>query len=166
VHAVAETQDTPLRAPSPPVGLGDCRIAQRLPFQCSANALPEAFPPAPVSTASPTAMQLPGDAHDTAHRWLPGEICRLGVGVASIVHVLPFQRSANVAFLSAKFPGVLGLALSRAPTAVQAVGEAHDTPASSTSGNAPAGGVGVGWIVQTVPFQRSANVSSLPALFV
>ncbi len=48
------------------------------------------------------------------------------------------------------------------PAAVQAVAEVQDTPFKDRWG--PPGGLRVGWIVQLVPFQRSASVTWFPAL--
>jgi hypothetical protein len=66
---------------------------------------------------------------------------------------VPSQRSASVTgvpVLSVLFP-----------TAVHAVAEMHDTP-DSLLACAPLG-LGVVWIVQLVPFQRSASVTTVPA---
>ncbi|MBV8940693.1 MAG: hypothetical protein JO240_03070 [Solirubrobacterales bacterium] len=48
------------------------------------------------------------------------------------------------------------------PTAVQARADVHDTPSRELS-IAPTG-FGVFWIAHFVPFQRSTNVTSVPAL--
>ena len=67
-----------------------------------------------------------------------------------MAQVAPFQRSAKFTWPE--------LALYW-PTAVQAVGVVHDTDCRTLS--EVLAGLGVGWIVQVVPFQRSAKVSSL-----
>ncbi|HLY48242.1 MAG TPA: hypothetical protein VKR21_03515 [Solirubrobacteraceae bacterium] len=54
-------------------------------FEMGKNTLPEAI--------DPTAVQAFSDAHDTPFRSLPVE--PFGVGVAWIIHVDPFQRSAS-----------------------------------------------------------------------
>jgi hypothetical protein len=67
-----------------------------------------------------------------------------------MVQAVPSQRSANVT----KAP-----LLPDDPTAVQAVALLHETPASLFSiAIDPPPGLGVGWIAQLEPFQRSANV--------
>lgn len=63
-----------------------------------------------------------------------------------MVHVAPFHFSASKEDL------VLAKLY---PTAVHATGEVHDTPVSSTS-VAPTG-LGVDWMVQVLPFHRSAS---------
>jgi hypothetical protein len=50
------------------------------------------------------------------------------------------------------------------PTAMHTLDDAHDTPRREIL--VPATGFGVPWIVQTLPLQRSANVTSLPLLLV
>ena len=45
---------------------------------------------------------------------------------------------------------------------MHALADVHDTPDSRLY--CSAGGLGVVWIVQLVPFHRSANVTSVPAL--
>jgi hypothetical protein len=61
-----------------------------------------------------------------------------------MVQVVPFQLSARV---------TPPIRLPRVPTAVQSPGALHDTPSSAD----PPAGVGVGWIVQVVPFHCSAS---------
>jgi hypothetical protein len=50
------------------------------------------------------------------------------------------------------------------PVAVHVWGDGHDT--ASSSAPVEPGGVGVGWIVQTFPSQRSTSVPDLPVLSV
>jgi hypothetical protein len=67
-----------------------------------------------------------------------------------MVQAVPSQRSAN------------GLPITPYPTAMQAVGEMHDTPDRTLW---PAT-VGVGWMAQVVPFHRSTNaIVKLPSLY-
>jgi hypothetical protein len=73
------------------------------------------------------------------------KICPTGFGEAWIAHLVPFHRSARLAFANAP------------PTAVQADGEVHATPARR--GPWTPAGLGVGWMLQRVPFQRSASVA-------
>ena len=69
--------------------------------------------------------------------------------------LVPFHRSAN----ATPVPELLV----SSPTAVQAVLEVHDTPPRLLP-VVPVG-LGVVWIDQLVPFQRSANVTLVPELF-
>ena len=117
VQLVGEGQETPCkRLLAAAAGLGvACTDHLLLPSQCSASITAAAG--APVSY-HPTAVQLLARAHEIPTRVLkfvaPG-----GLGVACTHHLLPFQCSASVN------PASL---LSRyCPTAVQLVGEAHET---------------------------------------
>ena len=65
-----------------------------------------------------------------------------------MVQVWPSHRSARVPV------GVPGGAR-RPPTAVHADGEVHDT---AVRNHPPPGGFGVGWMLQVLPFHRSASV--------
>jgi hypothetical protein len=65
-----------------------------------------------------------------------------GLGVAWMIHLLPFHRSARVR----PFPDC--------PTAVHAEREVHDTLIRKP----PPAGLGVAWMVQLLPFHRSARV--------
>jgi hypothetical protein len=64
-------------------------------------------------------------------------------------HLEPFQRSTNV----------LNPPLNE-PRAIQNIRDVHDTPISALDGE-PAG-LGVRWIDQPLPFQRSARGTPLP----
>ena len=77
------------------------------------------------------------------------------MGVSWIVQLVPFQTSANVNWTPA---------IRKCPTAVHAVFEVHDTPYRKLSGALVA--LGVLWIVQLLPFQRSASVTFVLALLV
>jgi hypothetical protein len=101
----------------------------------------------------PTAVHAVADAHDTPDR----EVYELpvGLGVGWIAQPVPFHRSAN-----ASVPELLV----KYPTAVHAVADVHDTPASWLL-LAPAG-LGEVWIAQLEPFHCSVNVSCVPALSV
>ena len=114
-----------------------------MPFQLSASGsgVPGAlmYPPA--------ALQALADGHDTPDSC--AEVVAAGLGVTWMRQLVPFQRSASVAF-------------GAVPTAVQALAAEHDTPESWVP-VAPAG-LGTGWIFQLVPFQRSAKGTSLLAL--
>jgi hypothetical protein len=71
-----------------------------------------------------------------------------GLGVVSIVHVLPFQASASVKLVREL--------LREYPTAVHAVTEVHDTPEREPLSDPV--GLGVGSIAHVCPFQTSADV--------
>ena len=90
-------------------------------------------------------MQLVVVGHDTLLRL--GSVSPLGLGVATIDQVVPFQRSANV------FPVE---PTKESPTALQLVGLGHETPFSPL--NVAPLGLGLATIDQAVPFQRSVNV--------
>jgi hypothetical protein len=92
----------------------------------------------------PTAKQAFVDAQETASKLLSSP--EYGSVVVWIDQRLPFQRSASGARC------LSGVAVQ--PTAVQALGDTHDTPSS------PPGTLGVGWIDQRLPFQRSTNAAS------
>jgi hypothetical protein len=98
-----------------PSGMADAWMAHAAPFQCStsARALPE------ISVLLPTAVQSAAAVQLTPARLLDTEA--VGWGVFSIVHEVPFHRSAKVAWFPLCRP-------SEYPTAVQAVAVAHDTP--------------------------------------
>jgi len=92
----------------------------------------------------PTAMHADADVQDTPFSSPPP---RRGLGVAWMVHRVPFHRSARVVAL-----GVKGLA---APAAVHAVADVQDTPLRKPP---PCGGLAVAWMAHRVPFHRSARV--------
>jgi hypothetical protein len=115
VHAVVEVHDTPFsRLLVAPVGLGTVWIDQVVPFQRSAKGT--MLPALP--RADPTAMQAVAEVHDTPLRSALS-VTPMGLGVAWTDQVVPSQRSAMVP--SPPEPTLTG------PTAVQAVGEVHDT---------------------------------------
>lgn len=128
-----------------PAGAGVVWIFQLVPFQRSANAVSR-----PLLLKCPVAVQAVPEAHDTPERMLSP--IAVGLGVGWVVHLEPFQRSANGTDTKL-------LLLLEAPTAVQDAVEVHDTPARELLMGA---GFGVGWIVQPVPFQLSANVARAP----
>jgi hypothetical protein len=89
VHADAEVQDTPFRAP-PWDRLGVGWIRHRVPFHCSATAWAAPV----VVTLPPTAMQADGAVHATPSRLLttaPG-----GLGMGSTRQEWPFHCSARL----------------------------------------------------------------------
>src|SRR5580700_6560957 len=90
MHAVEDEHDTPNRLlAADPVGLGTDWTVHSMPFQRSAKAksMCELF------WYSPTATHEVADVHDTRVSRL--ESAPVGLGGASTVHVVPFQRSAS-----------------------------------------------------------------------
>ena len=71
-----------------------------------------------------------------------------------MLHLVPFHRSASVG------PTGSPALSTAAPTAVQADDPLQSTP-RRTAPKRPAG-LGVGWMLQRVPFQRSAIVTTVP----
>jgi hypothetical protein len=124
-----------------PFGLGVAWIDQALPFQTSANGT-KPVPPFEL----PTASQAVEDVHDTPFRKLLA--APLGFGVVSSVHALPFQPSAIV---------VVPPASESYPTAVQTVGDGHDTELSELL-VLPAG-FGLDCTAHAAPFHISTNVN-------
>lgn len=120
-------------------------IFQLEPFQVSANVVS-----IELDCEFPMAVHLVPDEHFTPYR-LP--VWPAGFGTDSIFHAVPFQRSASAP---------TRIAVLMVPTAVQALADVHDTlcrPAASVSA-----GLGVCWIFQLEPFQRSANGRSVSKL--
>ena len=93
----------------------------------------------------PTAKQLVVTGHATLLSRL--EVAPVGLGLVTIDHVVPFQRSMSVFVV---------VAVSELPTAMQLVTAAHFTPDSRLA-VAP-GGLAVVTVAQNAPFQRIANV--------
>jgi hypothetical protein len=144
VHALFDVHDTPLRELLiAPAGVGIGWINHREPFQRSTSATPS---PALFVTV-PTAVQSLSDVHEAPL----SELARAPSGSCVLwsLQRAPFQNSAN----GTRMPAVS----IRYPTAVHAPLDEHDTPCSPLA-VAPAG-IGVGWIDQRRPFQRSANVT-------
>ena len=77
------------------------------------------------------------------------------LGLGTIVQLVPSQDSARV--------WSAGAELSKPPTAMHDVADVQETPVSQLN-PAPAG-FGVGSIAQVLPFQCSANVTSVPLPF-
>src|SRR5215831_16513848 len=94
----------------------------------------------------PTAVHADGEVHDTEVRNHPPPG---GFGVRWMRHVVPFHRSASV-------PGGISVnGLAWPPTARQDDRDGHDTPVRLP----PSAGLGVGWMLQVLPFHRSASVA-------
>jgi hypothetical protein len=155
VHTVAPPHDTPykkLPEPLTPEGVGVVSTAQAEPFHDSASVCASAVPDL---TVFPIATQSVGELHETPTRWLA--LASAGFGAVSIFQRVPFHLSANTVFLALPL---------ESPTAVQALGEVHDTAYSLLLGWWASFGLGEGWMLQAVPFHASARVTWSPALSV
>ena len=95
-------------------------------------------------------MQAAGELHDTPLN--PEPAAPAGPGTAWTLHAVPFQRSASGTVVWA--PSV------SFPAAVQAAAAGHDTARSSPACDPAA--AETGWMLQAVPFHRSASVSASP----
>jgi hypothetical protein len=143
---VGAPQDTPARMlGAAPVALGVARTAQ---------------PPLPENSASvrwvpepsrkyPTAVQA-AEPHDTPARELAK---RLGSGMLTIDHAVPFQASPSVAV-------VLLPPAEEDPTAVHEAADRHDTPTRRSRPSEVPAGLGVGWMDHVVPFHASTSVAA------
>jgi hypothetical protein len=115
---------------------------QVLPFQLSASG---DTAPVTVALLKPTAEQKVGEVHDTERRALNVA----GLGVATMVQVVPFHWAATVV-------SAVTAAFWSSPTAMQFVAEMHDTELSSTrSPDVP--GFGTLRVVQVPPVHSSAG---------
>src|SRR4029077_4042266 len=122
-------------------GLGVAWTCQLVPFHASASS---AVLPPDVS-ALPAAVPAAGELQDPPLSPEPGDPA--GRGTDWTLQLAPFHPAAS---------GTLAWELSMSlPTAVQAVGVAHDTARSSLPSD-PAG-LGTAWMLQLVPFHRSAS---------
>jgi hypothetical protein len=142
VQLVALAHETSASELKPRGRLGLGTIDHVLPFQRSINVAGSSGPP---MSLKPTAKQLVALVHATLLSMLPEPIA--GLGLVTIDHFVPFQRSINV---------LEALPVAAPPTAKQLVGLVQDTPLSSGSG-APLG-VGLATNDQTVPSQCSISV--------
>jgi hypothetical protein len=128
VHEDGEMHATPVkRLPGAPVGIGAVCRCQRAPSHRSEK-IPTGAPE--VLKVVPAAMHDDPDAQLTASK--AALAAPAGLGVAWMLHRVPFHRSARVVELGAK-----GLA---APTAVHADADVQDTPKSAP----PLAGLGMG----------------------
>jgi hypothetical protein len=143
VHADEDEQETLFRkANCDPVGLGvDCTV-HFAPFHCSASVIPV------LGSVAPTVRQAEDEVHVMENSAAPGFAL---VGVDWMLQLAPSQRSASEPW-------------SVSPTASQAVDDVHAIPERKL--NCAPDRFGVGCTVQVVPFQRSASVTSTPALSV
>lgn len=92
MQALPETQDTEIRPSSGGfVAFGVGSIVHLVPFQCSASVL---SPTGPPGLHVPTAVHVLAEVQEIPLS--PAETEPGGFGVRSIVHFLPFQRSASV----------------------------------------------------------------------
>lgn len=148
MHEFAEPH--PTARSKTPLTEGVAWTDQLLPFQRSANAAPLKL----LLVWSPTAVHALAELHETAFSSL--KMAPVGTGVAWSAQPVPFHRSAS---------GTPWLLLfSVVPAAVHALAEVHETLRSLLSGELPR--LGVAWIAQLVPFQRSASGNSSKLLVV
>jgi hypothetical protein len=145
VHADLEVHETAPRKYPGLCEVGDPWLLHFVPFHCSAivpTLLPE------LSNQPPTAVHAFAEVHDTPVGRPPAASASVGIGWR--LHLFPSHLSAPIA------PPVLF------PTAVHALGEVQETAFKNQPGLFE---VGVGWMLQRVPFQRSVSVpTELPEL--
>lgn len=145
VHAAAEVHETAPRVYPVLAVVGDGWMLHVAPFHRSAT-VPSGLKE--LSNAPPTAVQAVADVHDTPVKKLIG--APAGAGIDSTVQLVPSHLSAMTA------PALLF------PTAVQALVEVQETAFRNAPGLLD---VGVGWMLQLVPFQVSVSVpTGLPEL--
>ena len=148
-QAECSVQATPVREANWALGgLGVGWMRQVAPFHRSARV--RTIPAA--ECCSPMTVQAEGEVHDTPFR----KFCTAfgGLGVDRMVHLFPFHRSAKE-----RTGPDWDEVVKYAPAAMQAEGDVQDTPVRKLC-TAPAG-LGVGWMVQVEPFQRSARTRPL-----
>jgi hypothetical protein len=124
VHAVADEHETSVSKADTPVGFAVVSIVQAVPFHLSARVVA-----VPLAELLPTAVQAVAAVHETRRRrlvWAPA-----GLGVGTMVHAVPFQVSASVAWLEP---------LPLPPTAKHDVDDVHARPPSAL----PVAPVGLG----------------------
>jgi hypothetical protein len=131
VQALGEVHDTPLKPANGTLGV--CWTDHVVPFQISASG----GLPVPVNVW-PTATQNVAEVQETPTRVLEGTPG--GLGVCWTDHLVPFHTSARVTCAPARSR--------RAPTAMQKLGEVHDTAVRRLSRTS---GLGVGWMAQAAP---------------
>src|SRR5262249_8259171 len=152
VQAAGVVQDTAARTP-PGGGLGVCWMLQFVPFHRSAR-VPTGLPA--LSVRAPTAVQNEGGVQDTPAKKPPRAPEGGGTGWV-------WQRVAS--HRSATSPVGKPELAKDVPTAMQDTRGAHETPNRAVPG--ARAGLGVGWMLQVVPFHRSARVPvGLPKLSV
>src|SRR5438105_2778716 len=131
-----------------PFGLALGTVAQLVPFQRSTSVSIVRALLFQISTP-PAAKQLVVLVHDTPCSLLLTLVAlgRLGLGLGTIAHLVPFHRSTSVTVAPTLFAY-------SSPTAKQLVGLVHDT-SDSPLPYVASGGLGLGTIAQPVPFQCS-----------
>src|SRR5215468_1683731 len=143
VHADGEVHDTAPRNHPPPGGLGVGWMLQPRPFHRSASV------PGGISlnglACPPTARQDDRDGHETPIRLPPSA----GLGAGRMLQVRPFHRCARVS----EVPRLLLVF----PTATHAEVDTQDA-AFRLPAAAP-GGLDTRWMLQVLPFHRSASVA-------
>ena len=121
-------------------------IVQLVPSQCSTNDFAPGDRVFSELAVVPTAVQSVGLVQVTP---INSKNAAVGLGLLTIDHVLPFQRSTSV---------FAAVSVSSMPTAKQLVAVGHDTPARSTMSAADV--LAGGTIDHFVPFQCSINAVS------
>ena len=140
-------------------GLCACCIDHLVPFHRATSGVSmrgTTVPHEPHGRWATLAVQAVADAQDTPVR--NGSVSRTvsEMLIGSIDQVAPFHRSAKS---DNPGPWVPSICPSLNPTAVQAVGEVHDTPVRIGCCDV---GLAVGRIDQRLPFQRSTSGRSPP----
>jgi hypothetical protein len=148
MHDVADVHATLVRIATRAPSLGVGRIVHRDPFHCSARVPLTCV--ANLSNELPTARQADGDVHATLSNMLPCTCA--GFGVGTMLHFLPFQRSAEVTNTCERFR--------ERPTPIQAEADGHAT-SNRLLIEAPEA-FGVGWTLHRAPSHRSASVTLTP----
>src|SRR5215510_13570196 len=115
VHADAAAQDTLARKPPPCGGLGVAWMVHLVPSHCSARVLALGV----KALEPPAAVHADADVHDTPLRTSPP--CG-GLGVAWMLHLVPFHRSARLTPMPE--------ALTYVPTAMHQCAVGQDTQKS------------------------------------
>ena len=138
-------QSTPARKLNAPVWLGVAWIDQAVPFQASASVFPLV-----ELNEFPTAVQAVVDAQEIADRYALD--APAGLGVALMLHELPFHDSARVVRVVVPLDS---------PAAMHEVEEKHETPDNEALRPA---GLGEAWTVQAVPFHASTRVADIKVM--
>jgi hypothetical protein len=142
VQAAGELHDSPLNPePTAPAGPGTCSTRHFVPFQPSASGTGTWE----LSIWLPAATQAAAAGQDTARSSLASDPVEAETGW--MLQAVPFHRSASGV--------VLPLLSVWAPTAVQASAAGQETAKKPASGRAA--GLGAAWMLQPVPFHRSAS---------
>jgi hypothetical protein len=152
MQAERDTQDAAFRIlGAAPGGLGVRWMLQVLPSHRSASVAGDGWLTklAPLGVEKPTAVHPVAEVQATPISWPIAPPGRRGVGW--IAQLVPFHRSATGWAAPEE--------LKKAPAAMQADADAQATVFRKV--NCAPAGLGVGWMLQLVPFHRSARVPVL-----